>query len=182
MEKKLRVGNLGPIRQLAFLTRDIDASIDFYSRLGIGPWFHGDRPVFDRLIYRDAPSSPDLRFAVAAWGDMQIELIEPIGAGPSVVHEWMHRDFGNQIQHHVAIWPEDIEQCLDAALSRGFAIVQDGMTATGRFLYLADPEYPDFFIEITHATPERQAFSRHVSDCAKNWDGSRPVRRYGSFE
>ncbi len=176
------IADIGPIRQVAFLTRDLDASIRFYCDIGVGPWFRGDRALFDRLEYRGAAAAPDLRYAVAPWHGLQLELIEPVGAGPSVVHEWAGRPFTGQLQHHVAVWPEHVDACIAAAQGAGFEVVQDGATGAGRFLYLLHPANPDFFLEITHATPERQAFSRHVFACGRGWDGSRPVRPYGVIE
>jgi len=53
------------------------------------------------------------------------------------------------------------------------------MTAAGRFIYLLNPANPEFFLEMTHATPPRRAFNQYVVDAAKAWDGSRPIRPFG---
>lgn len=183
MISKPLIETLGPIRQLGFLTRDIHASMAFYSAtFGIGPWFFGERAHFESLEYLGRPSAPDLAYAVAAWGDLQLELMEPRGAGPSAVHAWMDRDYSQLLQHHVAIWPEDLDAALAAAADGGFEIVQDGTTAAGRFLYLINPANPECILEITHSTPPRRAFNQHVVDAAAGWDGSRPVRPFGVIE
>lgn len=173
---------LGPIRQLGFLTRDIHAAMEFYSNsLRIGPWFFGEAK-FESLEYLGKPTAPALSFAVAAWGGLQIELMEPHGEGPSAVHAWMHREYTQALQHHVAVWPEDLDTALAAATAGGFEIVQDGTTAAGRFLYLINPANPECILEMIHATPPRRAFNQHVVDASVAWDGSRPVRPFGIIE
>lgn len=171
----------GQIRQIAFVTRDLARSIDFYHRqLGIGPWFTTDRAALPECRYRGEPCSMHLAVGLANWGPLQIELMQQMDDSPSIFRDWMSRPFTRELQQHVAHWPEDYEGALSRALAAGFNVEQDGVTPWGPFSYLIHPDNPDQVIEFTEATPERVSFNAAIAAAAENWDGSDPVRPFSA--
>jgi hypothetical protein len=171
----------GPIRQIAFVTRDMGRSMDFYTRnLGIGPWFSTRRAVFKQCRYRGEACQMQLAAALAAWGPIQIELVQQLDDSPSIFNDWMRRPFEREIQQHVAYWTTDYDGALSLAHARGFVVEQDGETPWGRFAYLLHPDNPDQVIEFTDATSQRQTFNAAIAAAALNWDGSDPIRPFSA--
>lgn len=170
----------GPIAQVAFMTRDIHASMDYYAtKMGIGPWFFLDRAA-QRGRYRGRPCEYVLSVAMADAGGVQLELMQTGDDVPTMYLEWARRPFERELQQHVCFWPDDYDATVDRALAAGFENIQDGETPNGRFIYLAHPGGPDHIVEITEQTPARRAFNQGVARAAAGWDGQNPIRPYRS--
>jgi hypothetical protein len=166
----------GPITQLAFMTRDIHASIAYYTqRMGIGPWFLAER---SRLTghYRGQPCEFLLSVAMAHAGGVQLELMQTDDEVPTIYLDWTRRSFVREVQQHVCVWPDDYDGKIALALAAGYENVQDGETGNGRFIYLAHADSPDHVVEITEQTPKRRAFNTGVANAANGWNGRDPVR------
>ena len=89
----------GEIRQLGYVVPDIEAAMDYWSRvLGVGPFFYAERVPVVNFTYRGAPSSPVTSVALANSGAVQVELIQQRNDAPT-----MYRDFvqakGSGLQH-----------------------------------------------------------------------------------
>lgn len=169
----------GAVRQVAFLCRDIEASMRFYTaRFGIGPWFLMDRVTLSDCVYRGAPCDISLSAALAAWGPVQIELLQQHDDKPSIYRDWYARDFTHDVQHHVACWPEDYRPAMARAMADGFIVEQEGDTPRGGFAYLTHPDNPDQILELTEWTPPRRAFDAAIRRAADDWAGETPRRRF----
>ncbi|MDI6028544.1 VOC family protein [Corticibacterium sp. UT-5YL-CI-8] len=167
---------LGKITQVAFMTRDIRASIEHFTRhLGIGPWFVIEGGSFAECRYRGQPSNAILTTAFANAHGMEFELMQLDNDVPSMWRDALEQDFRRETFHHWCIWPDDYDATLAAALLDGYAVYQDGATARGRFVYLEHPEEPDI-LELTERTPPRRAFQQLVSQAGRDWDGNDPIR------
>src|SRR3569832_1976227 len=78
-------GPRGGIIQTAFVVKDIRESIaSWIADCRVGPWFLLDHFSGDHPVYRGRPSTADVAIAMAFAGHMQIELIQPNDANPSV--------------------------------------------------------------------------------------------------
>ena len=66
----------GEMRQIAFVVRDIDKAMKYWTQtLGVGPFFVKRQIEFNNYIYRGASAkSPVVSIALANSGHMQIEL------------------------------------------------------------------------------------------------------------
>jgi hypothetical protein len=171
----------GTIRQVAYVTRDIHASMaNWTERLGIGPWFYAEGSPIAGSHYRGAPCPLTLGTALAASGDMQFELVQPLCETPSMYRDWMARPFAHELQQHVAVWPTDYDGLLADALADGYASEQGGTTPWGRFVYLLHPKQPDLALEMSELTPERAAFYAAIARAAQDWDGRDPVRPFAA--
>ena len=171
----------GKIRQVAYVTRDIHASMASWTeRLGIGPWFYAEGSPIAGSYYRGAPCPLTLGTALAASGDMQFELVQPLCDTPSMYRDWMARPFAHELQQHVAVWPTDYDGLLAAAQADGYAPEQGGTTPWGRFVYLLHPGQPDLALEMSELTPQRGAFYAAIARAAQDWDGRDPVRPFAA--
>jgi len=169
---------LGKIAQIAFATRDIRASIDYFAeQLGIGPWFLIERSAFKTCRYRGRSCEVELSAAFANSGGMEFELMQLIrDDGQSMWRDALAAGFGREALHHWCIWPDDYDGTLGRAFAMGYAAVQDGETARGRFAYLQRVSDADHILELTESTPGRRAFQKLVADAGRDWDGRERVR------
>jgi hypothetical protein len=166
----------GEVRQVAYLTRDLDAAMRFMVQsAGIGPWFVKDRH-FPEVHFRGAPCELNLRIALANSGAVQFELIEPKPDERSLFNEWLQQHPRQLLVQHVASWPENYEAVHTAALGRGYVAVLEGDTETGPFAYFQHPERPELTFEVAKLTPERRAMFEQVALASQGWDGKDPVR------
>lgn len=171
----------GPVRQVAYVTRDMQRSLSHYvEALGVGPWFSTEQAVIDRCRYRGAPCAMNLTAALAYWGSIQVELLQQNNDAPSVFLDWGAGSQAREIHHHVAYWVDDYTEAIKSAERRGFSVVQDGLSAWGPFAYLLHPDAPHGFIEFTASTPERRAFQAAIAAAAADWRGERPYRSFAN--
>lgn len=168
---------LGKIAQIAFMTRDIFASIDHFVRnLGIGPWFMIEGGSFGECRYRGQPSNVLLTTAFANARGLEFELMQLDGGQPSMWHDALQTAFHRESFHHWCIWPDDYDATLNMALAEGYAVYQDGSTSRGRFVYLEHPTNTGDILELTERTPPRRAFQQLVARSGADWNGCNPIR------
>lgn len=169
----------GPPRQIAFLCRDIKASMTWYTtRFGVGPWFVMDRVTLSNTTYRGASCDILLSAALAAWGPVQIELLQQHDDKPSIYRDWYTRSFTHDVQHHVACWVEDYASAVARAERDDFVVEQQGWLPRGRFAYLTHADNPDQVLELTEITPARRAFNDAIANAAIGWAGEVPRRSF----
>lgn len=166
----------GQITQIAFVTRDIDASVrHFVNHLGIGPWFM--LPP-GQMRPRDCPdaASADLLVGFSHARGIEFELIQQTNETPSIwkilSDDTSQRDFF----HHTCIWPDDYDAAVLAALDANYQSAFDGETPRGRFTYMTHAEHAGSYFEICEVSPLRQAMQAAIREGAQNWDGGGPMR------
>lgn len=169
---------LGAVRQIAFVTPDIEASMRFFAQTaGIGPWFVAERLKIDGYRYRGQPGELEMSAALANSGSLQVELIQQHNDAPSIYRDWQRRHPGGEPMQHVSSWVEDYEGTCAAARGRGFDVVQEGRSANGPFLYFQHPDNPDFTYEVVAYNEARRFTFEAIAAAAVGWDGRDPVRR-----
>jgi methylmalonyl-CoA/ethylmalonyl-CoA epimerase len=175
-----RLAALGPVMQLAFVPRDFNAAIAYWTTtMGVGPFFLWEHIQVDRLTYRGETVNVDFSVALAQWGDVQIELIRQDNDAPSI-----YRDWNSNALHHIQLAVDDYDAALAACEAAGFGLAMDGRGLLGssdlRFAYCDLGAYgPAGFIEFAYRPPDSAgAFERMntMKIAALEWDGSDPVR------
>lgn len=173
----------GTIRQIAFVVRDLDRALAYWTEtLGIGPFFLLREIRPDTFQYRGAPSPPPtLTIGFANSGDVQIELLRQHDDHPSA-----YRDFlasGREGLQHVSSWLTRAEY--DATCARmtaaGVPVAHAGAMAGGgvRFAYFATDAAVTggIMYEIADvAEPLVYPMMQMIADAARDWDGGDPVR------
>lgn len=159
-----RLARHGPIRQIAWVTDDLDRSIAHWRTImGVGPWTVYRNVVLHGVL-RGAPATVRIDVGLSYQHDMQIELIAPHGDGPSPYH---HAD--GRVKsgiHHIAWLVADIVSATNDAVATGLQRVFRADDAGGatRVAYLAQPADPSLLIELIEATPMiRDAFAQGVA-------------------
>lgn len=168
--------NLGPIRQVAYVVKDIELAMRQWVALGVGPWFYVENAPIDNFVYSNKPSHPDLSIALTNSGPIQLELIQQRNDAPS-----MYRDFirsGQEGMHHVAYWTEQFDDHKQIFLENGYQIGHSGNVGEdGRFIYFAHAEAPGNVIELSEVVGFKGELFKAIAAAAIGWDGSDPIRR-----
>jgi len=166
----------GAVRQNGYIVRDLDAAIQSWLALGIGPWLTMRGVRQPGGFYRGAPSEPLLSIAFANSGDLQIELIQPDDESPSIYREFLGS--GHQGFHHLAWWADDFDAAMARASAAGWPVVQSsGPEATARFAYFEIGAAEPRIVEIMELNDLTRALGEAVRSAAAGWDGSEPAVR-----
>lgn len=171
--------HFGPIRQLGYVVRDIEAAMRCWTaEHGVGPFYLFERAPVHDLRYRGKPARAQIAFALAQSGPVQVELIQPLDAHPSLYREFLSGP-GDGLQH-VAYWTEAFEQLAGTARRLGMQEVWTGYTGDpeGRFAYFEGSGPAGTCIEISALSERKRALFAEVARAAEGWDGEHAVRSY----
>lgn len=129
--------NLGSttIAQIAIVVRDIEeASKRWAEILGMPvPNIIITQPGEEvHMTYRGQPSNAQAKLAFFNLGQVQLELIEPIGE-PSTWKEAL--DQNGEAVHHIAFWVEDMQASVDFLKQHGIPMIQRGDMGEGQYAY-----------------------------------------------
>lgn len=168
----------GEIRQAGYVVNDIEAAMDYWSRvLGIGPWFYNPRVPIVNYTYRGEPYEVHNSVALANSGQLQMELIQTRNDAPS-----MYRDFlraGNTGLQHVAYWTENYDADLARLTEQGFKAVMSGEVGErGRFVYFDTEYHPGTVIELSEVAGPKGKMFKMIREASEGWDGKDPVRPF----
>jgi hypothetical protein len=172
----------GNIRQIAFVVRDIEQALGYWTRtLGVGPFFVMRRMSPVDYRYRGEPSrAPVVTIALANSGDVQVELIEQHDDAPSA-----YRDFltsGREGFQHVSSWltRAHYDETLAAARRDGLMAIHEGMIPGSevRFAYFATEVSPGGLVyELADCMePHIYPVMQMIAEVAHTWDGTDPIR------
>lgn len=170
--------NFGPVMQIAWVVRDLEAAIDHWTRImNVGPFFLFEHVPFSELLFGGKPSPVDMTAALAYSGETQIELIYQHNDAPSIYTEFLRG--GRTGVQHLGVMTESVERDLERLSSQGVEAAQSGRTAWGaRFAYLATDHDPGGMIElIEHGKVIDDAF-RQIRDASRSWDGRTRTARF----
>lgn len=171
----------GQIVQMAYVVKDIRASMDWWIRdCRVGPWFLLDSysATGAEQRYRGAPSKADVSVAMAFAGHMQIELIQPKDDHPSVFKEIVdRRGYGF---HHVGIAVDDVEsECAAYERCNYRVACWAPVPSGGAVYYMDDGRNEPGFIELIPATPGMDDMFTRYWRAAVDWRGEDPIRPFG---
>ena len=131
--------------QIGIIVKDIQKSMDSLSKIGIGPFASLNAEPTVRWEERGKPTQVKLKMKFASVGDLEIELIEPIG-------ECMQKDFlknkGEGIQH-MSYFVKDIDLEVKRMADLGYKVVQRGWRPTsGGYAFFDTEESCGFMLEV----------------------------------
>jgi Glyoxalase/Bleomycin resistance protein/Dioxygenase superfamily. len=169
---------LGEIRQAGYVVHDIEAAMDYWTRvLGVGPFYYMERVPVRNFQYRGQPQDPHVSVALANSGPLQIELIQQRNDAPT-----MYRDFlqaGRTGLQHIAYWTENFDADLARLTAQGFKPVMSGEVGErGRYVYFDTEFHPGAVIELSEVAGPKGTVFRMIREASEGWDGSDPVRAF----
>jgi len=165
----------GDVRQLGFISRDMDASIAYFvDSWGIGPWYTL-RSVTNRMLYKGNEVEIEMSVALANCGDMQFEIVAQHNGVTSLYSDALAHTPSLHVQH-VAVWHEDVSAIEAAAHARGWNSIFENLGGPGRSVFVPHPTEPMVCIEISDLDPFKEKVRETIRRIAADWDGSDPVR------
>lgn len=169
------VQQVGPIVQLAFVPKDFDAALKYWTTvMGVGPFFLLEHLPLVDVRYRGMPSNVDMSAALAYWGDMQIELIVQHNDEPSTYHDWLKG--GNEGLHHVGVNVDNMQSARSLMERSGAIIVHEAFMPGAAEATYYEMSGPAPIVELIKMDPKFQSLFAFMKRAAADWDGSDPVR------
>lgn len=161
----------GDIRQISYVVRDLDATIERWLELGIGPWYVIRSFRQRGGQYRGQAGEPLISIALANSGELQIELVQQEDDTPSCYTEFL--DAGHEGFHHVSFWADDFDAA-SAAADGSWELVQSGDARSG---YYDTGGVTSTIVEISEMTDRFRWLSDTIREAAREWDGhTDPIR------
>jgi len=161
---------IGPVRQIAWLVPDLEAATRLWSAAHrVGPWFASDPMPTAKAVYRGEPGHIALRAASAYSGDLEIELIQPLGDDRSIYREAVEQ-MGYGL-HHVCHHSDALDEDITRMTAKGYELVQEFWVGEFRIVYLGTPGSIGSYVELIQMTPEVDALMAGWRRAAADWDG-----------
>ncbi len=162
----------GPIDQIGFVVADLDQSIAARMRtLGLGPWTVFRGVTLDGQL-RGHPVQVSIDVALAYQGDIQIELIQPVGDAPSPYRGANGAPLCGI--HHMAWIVDDLDAAVADATARGLSMVFEASNPATRVAYLEAEGDLGVLYEFIEGAGMREMVDAGIA-AARRWDGSNPV-------
>ena len=171
---------VGPATQNGVVVADLDAALAYWTGgLGVGPFYRIDNLENACFFQRgEELASPAMSIALGNWGDLQIELICPHGAGGSTWHRFLENSGGGL--HHISTWSANYERDVARAFDIGRLEECRGQVKDGpRYTYFRSDIPGQPLLEISEILPQSAEIYRHIREEARNWDGRNAIRRLG---
>jgi catechol 2,3-dioxygenase-like lactoylglutathione lyase family enzyme len=159
----------GPIKQIAYLVKNLDASLERWSLYsGIGPW-----TVYKNVVlighFRGRETSVTIDVGLSYQDDLQIEIIQVSSRTPSPYQDSAGRPLVGM--HHIAWMTDDLDRDIVKAGSRGMVLAFSAANPASRVAYFESGDEPGILFEFIEVTPPiLQGFAEGVA-ASRAWDG-----------
>ncbi|HEY1075933.1 MAG TPA: VOC family protein [Fontimonas sp.] len=164
----------GPVRQIAWVVDDLEASIRRWIGLhGVGPWtVYRNATMAGRCRGQD--TSVKMHVGLSYQGEVQIELIQVLSKTPSPYQDGHGRSLNGM--HHIAWHSTQLDADVAAATSRGMRAVFEASNGAVRVAYLEADDDAGVLYEFIEAVPAVTDSFTAGQLAARQWDGvSAPV-------
>jgi hypothetical protein len=153
----------GHIMQVAYVVRDLDASVKrHWDVFGIGPWdiylFNASK-VRD-YVYRGKPATHEALIAVTWHEGIQLEVIQPV-SGRCIYDEFLETK--GEGLHHIKLYYADTAKAAADYTRRGYPVTQSGWFDDDVHYYLDTEKDFGYVIELGNAGRIRPAERRYPS-------------------
>jgi catechol 2,3-dioxygenase-like lactoylglutathione lyase family enzyme len=165
----------GPVRQIGYVVRDLDAAIRSWRTLGVGPWFTIRNFKQKDCRYRGELCEPTMSIAFANSGPMQIELIQSHDDTPNIYREFL--ETRGEGFHQLAWWAADFDTVMRRAAAAHWPVVWSGGSGSVRFAYFEVDSRIATVFEVMELNDVSRGLAELVARAAEEWDGvTDPVR------
>lgn len=163
------------IIQSGFVVDSLEVSIARWIRTAsIGPFFVMEDVRPDNVLYRSEPASLNMRIAFAQAGPTQIELIQPLGAGPSIYRDSV--PFGADGFHHVCYFTEDLDGEGARFSALGAPVACQARFGAMRYAYFDTRHLISCMTEVMEHDAAVEGMFAMIAKAAIDWDGRDPIR------
>jgi catechol 2,3-dioxygenase-like lactoylglutathione lyase family enzyme len=119
----------GRVRQIGIVVKSVPETVEFYTKLGIGPWFRPRLSAKEHFLGGERSVEFDLDLAIAFAGPVQYELIEHKAGDRNIYCDHLER-YGEGI-HHLGFYVGDFDRHLAAYRDAGVGVLQAGRLTSG---------------------------------------------------
>lgn len=178
MPKAGSLADVGEIMQLAFLPKDFDAAVKYWTEtMGVGPFYLLENIRLGDMKYKGEPTEAVFSVAIAYWNDIQIELVRP--ENDALAHYSGEHAVHDRVQH-VCITVDDIADAYKACEAAGAEILVEGKVGKAGAVIYADPGYgPGGVVEFVQLDKGGPEWFAMIKAEALDWDGTDPLRKIG---
>lgn len=180
--RRLLPSSLGERMQLAFVVRDLQASLRYWTEtLNVGPFVVIKNATRDRrFVHRGQPSPVEMDIGFSYFGDVQLEIICQTNAAASPYQEFLAS--GREGVHHLGFWPDNFDAACRDLEQKGCELVSavHAPSDSGHVNYYDAPQHLGVMVELAPLTPDRLRYFGGIKALADSWDGSRPIRTFDS--
>jgi hypothetical protein len=164
----------GPIRQIAYIVEDVDASMQAWHRqMGVTPFVVIRRcNPFLNMTYRGNPCAGiEMSIALSMIGTVQLEFIQQHCQTPSIYREALARNHTGL--HHYAFYSRDFDSLFRHALANGMeAVVTSGAPGMLSMAYVESRTIPGLICELVRCTDMTEGMFDRVAAACAAWDGT----------
>lgn len=155
----MSVENLGSttVAQIAILVRNIDEAAMKYAKiLGLPvPKIIVTEPGLQtNMTFKGQPSNAQAKLAFFQLGQVQLELIEPMG-GKSTWQDALDRK--GEGFHHMAFWVEGMQKSVDFLKAKGIHMIHRGDMGEGQYAYFDAEQELGIILELLENKREARA-------------------------
>jgi hypothetical protein len=164
--------------QMSYVVPDIRAAMrTWVDKLKVGPWFLLDHFSGLNPRYRGRDSTADVSLAMSFAGHMNIELIQPNDAEPSVYREWIDkRGYGF---HHWGRASRNFDRDVERYQALGHDLVfLAGVPSGGSVAYMDTTDLLPGYVELIEIGESFEAVFSKFYRATIGWDGAEPVRGF----
>ena len=169
----------GPIRQMGYVVRDIEAAMQHWTRaLRIGPFYYAKDAPINKLSYRGVASDVRASIALSYSGNMQIALIQQRNEAPSSFLDFL--SVGQNGLHHVGFFSNNFDRDLHRAREAGLDILQTSIIGKpdGKIAILGPKDPARTRPALIARSDSNLDLFHMVEKEAQRWDGSGPIRQF----
>lgn len=133
--------------QVGVVVRDIDRAVEFYERLGIGPFVEGPSAhTLERKIYgRDNPDVK-VKGLITQMGPIEFELLQPV-AGRGIQAEFLEKHGEGVV--HLCAHTDDLDRDVADLTALGYRVISSGLLDDGgKFAYFDTREVGGLVLEL----------------------------------
>jgi hypothetical protein len=171
-----RMSPFGEIRQIGFVSPDIDRSISYFlDAWNVGPWYVL-RKVASHVFCKGEWRDLEVSLALANAGDLQLEIIQQHNGSPSVYLDSLQRLSSTLHMQHIAVWSDDFARTKAEALARGWTTVLETDPGPGESCYVVHPGCSEVCVEISDRSPYKEHVRNLIREVCSTWQGEAPVR------
>ena len=165
--------------QMCWVVTDLEAAIDNWVKTtGAGPFFVFGEIHFEDSYYRgQAMDIAPNRASIGYFGDMQIELVQPIGDEPGIWREIVPA--GQSGFHHTGLYSENYDADVSYYLDSGAEMAFEGLMMGAKTCYIDTVPQLGFMTEIITANPVAEQVFNTIRQASEGWDGTDPIRSMG---
>lgn len=133
--------------QVGVVVQDLDKAVDFYERLGLGPFVEGPSAhTVERLVYGEASPDAAVRGKVAQMGSIEFELLQPV-SGRTVQGDFLEQHGEGVV--HICAYSDDLDRDLEELTGLGYEVISYGVLEDGgKFAYFDTRETGGLILEL----------------------------------